>query len=99
MNRLLTLLWGLLVWIMPTVAWAEESHGYSRGNAFIYYAAIAAILIYGINDTFHIKTVTWPLPSSFLSRFTLCCPSSRAGCWLAFSESKQPFMAEVRECR
>jgi len=59
MNRLLTLLWGLLVWIMPTVAWAEESHGYSRGNAFIYYAAIAAILIYGINDTFHIKTVTW----------------------------------------
>ena len=59
MNRLVAALWGLLVWIMPTIASAEESHGYSRGNAFIYYAAIAAILIYGINDTFHIKTMTW----------------------------------------
>jgi hypothetical protein len=59
MNRLIIALWVSLVWIMPTVAWAEESHGYSRGNAFIYYAAIAAILIYGINDTFRIKMLTW----------------------------------------
>jgi hypothetical protein len=59
MNRLIVALWVSLVWIMPTVAWAEESHGYSRGNAFIYYAAIAAILIYGINDTFRIKMLTW----------------------------------------
>jgi len=59
MNRLLATLSGSLLWIMPTVAWAAESHGYSRGNAFIYYAAIAAILIYGINDTFHIKMMTW----------------------------------------
>lgn len=59
MNRLIATLWVPLASIMPTVAWAEESHGYSRGNAFIYYAAIAAILIYGINDTFHVKMLTW----------------------------------------
>lgn len=59
MNRLIATLWIPLVWIMPTVAWAEESHGYSRGNAFIYYAAIAAILVYGINDVFRIKMLTW----------------------------------------
>lgn len=59
MNRFIATLWAPLVWIMPTAAWAEEAHGYSRGNAFIYYAAIAAILIYGINDTFHVKMLTW----------------------------------------
>jgi hypothetical protein len=59
MNRLIALLSVPLVWIMPTVAWAEESHGYSRGNAFIYYAAIATILIYGINDVFRVKMLTW----------------------------------------
>ena len=59
MNRLIATLWIPLVCIMPTVAWAEESHGYSRGNAFIYYAAIAAILVYGINDVFRIKMLTW----------------------------------------
>lgn len=59
MNRLIATLWVPLASIMPTVAWAEESHGYSRGNAFIYYAAIAAILVYGINDTFHVRMLTW----------------------------------------
>ena len=59
MNRLVAPLYGALVWLIPTVAWAEESHGYSRGNAFIYYATIATILIYGIHDTFHIKMMTW----------------------------------------
>lgn len=59
MNRFVSALLGPFIWIMPTVAWAEESHGYSRGNAFIYYAAIATILIYGINDTFHVKMLTW----------------------------------------
>ena len=59
MNRLVAALWGTLVWTLPAVAWAEEAHGYSRGNAFIYYAAIATILIYGINDVFHMKMLTW----------------------------------------
>jgi hypothetical protein len=59
MNRLAAALWGPLVLIMPTVAWAEESHAYSRGNAFVYYAVIATILIYGINDVFRVKALTW----------------------------------------
>jgi|SwirhisoilCB2_FD_contig_71_2687305_length_1072_multi_3_in_0_out_0_1 hypothetical protein len=75
MNRLAAALWGPLVWIMPSVAWAEESHGYSRGNAFIYYAAIAAILIYGINDTFRIKAMTWAAAIIIPVTFYLMLPA------------------------
>jgi len=59
MNRFVAVLWGLLLSIAPSVAWAEESHGYSRGNAVVYYAVIATILIYGIHDTFHNKALSW----------------------------------------
>jgi len=59
MNRSLAALGGLLLWSVPSMAWAEESHGYSRGNAFVYYAVIAAILVYGIHDTFRAKALTW----------------------------------------
>lgn len=75
MSRLIATLWVPLVWIMPTVAWAEESHGYSRGNAFIYYAAIAAILVYGINDTFRIKTLTWAAAIIIPVTFYLMLPA------------------------
>ena len=75
MNRLVAVFLGPLVWIMPTVAWAEESHGYSRGNAFIYWAAIAAILIYGINDTFHIKAMTWAAAIIIPVTFYLLLPA------------------------
>jgi hypothetical protein len=59
MRRIIAGLWSVLLVVMPCVAWAEESHGYSRGNAFIYYAAIAAVLIYGVHDVFHKKVITW----------------------------------------
>jgi hypothetical protein len=69
MNRFVTALWASLIWMVPTMAWAEESHGYSRGNAFVYYAVIAAILVYGVHDTFRIRTLTWAaavvIPLSF----------------------------------
>ena len=59
MKTFVTTLSALSLFIMPYMAFAEEAHGYSRGNAFIYFAAIAAILIYGINDVFRHKWVTW----------------------------------------
>jgi hypothetical protein len=59
MKRLLGVLTGLAVSITPTVALAEGVSGYSRGNAFLYFAAIAAVLIFGINDIFHKKWLTW----------------------------------------
>jgi hypothetical protein len=43
----------------PAVAFAEGAGGYSRGNAFIYFAAIATVLIYGIHDVFHKRWLTW----------------------------------------
>ena len=75
MNRFIAVLWVPFVWIMPTVAWAEESHGYSRGNAFIYYAAIAAILIYGINDTFRSRILTWAAAIIISVTFYLMLPA------------------------
>ncbi len=74
MNRLIAMLWVPLVWMMPTVAWAEESHGYSRGNAFIYYAVIATILVYGINDIFHVKMLTWAVAIIIPVTFYLMLP-------------------------
>ena len=58
MKTLMVPLTTMLMVIMPYTVWAEETHGYSRGNAFIYFAAIAAILIYGINDVFRHKWLT-----------------------------------------
>ena len=59
MKTFVTTLSGLSIFTMPYLAFAEEAHGYSRGNAFIYFAAIATILIYGVHDVFHHKWVTW----------------------------------------
>ena len=59
MKTFVTTLSALSLFIMPYMAFAEEAHGYSRGNAFIYFAAIATILIYGVHDVFHHKWVTW----------------------------------------
>lgn len=59
MKRLLGGLTVLAVSITPTVALAEGAGGYSRGNAFLYFAAIAAVLIFGIHDIFHKKWLTW----------------------------------------
>ena len=59
MKTLMAPLSTMLIVIMPYTVWAEEAHGYSRGNAIIYFAVIAAILIYGINDVFRHKWLTW----------------------------------------
>jgi hypothetical protein len=50
---------GISVGLTPALALAEGLSGYSRGNAFIYFAAIAAVLIYGIHDVFHKRWLTW----------------------------------------
>lgn len=59
MTRLLSALWGLLITLTPSLAFAEGVSGYSRGNAFLYFSAIAAVLIFGIHDIFHKKWLTW----------------------------------------
>jgi len=50
---------GMTIAMSPALALAEGAGGYSRGNAIIYFAAIATILIYGIHDVFHKKWLTW----------------------------------------
>lgn len=59
MRRLLTLLATLMVVWSPAITWAEGATGYSRGNAFIYFMAIGAVLVFGINDVFHKRWLTW----------------------------------------
>jgi hypothetical protein len=59
MSRVFGALSGMTMALMPAMAFAEGGGGYSRGNAMIYFAAIATVLIYGINDVFHKKWLTW----------------------------------------
>jgi hypothetical protein len=59
MNRILSLLFGFALTLLPAVAWAEGVSGYSRGNATLYFSAIAVVLIYGIHDIFHKRWLTW----------------------------------------
>lgn len=58
MSRFFSAAVSLLVALTPTVALAEGANGYSRGNAFMYFAAIAAVLIFGIHDIFRKRWVT-----------------------------------------
>lgn len=59
MKQLFGWLPGLVLTLTPTVALAEGVSGYSRGNALLYFSAIAAVLIFGIHDIFHKKWLTW----------------------------------------
>jgi hypothetical protein len=59
MRKVLGTVSALTVMLSPAAAFAEGVGGYSRGNAFIYFAAIAVVLIYGVNDVFHKKWLTW----------------------------------------
>jgi len=59
MRRLISWFVAPLVALVPALAHAEGVSGYSRGNAFIYFMAIAAVLVFGIHDTFHKKWMTW----------------------------------------
>ena len=59
MKPLLGALSGLALALTPSLALAEGVSGYSRGNAFLYFAAIAVVLIFGIHDVFRKKWLTW----------------------------------------
>jgi hypothetical protein len=59
MNRILSIIFGFALTLSPAVALAEGVNGYSRGNAILYFSAIAVVLIYGIHDVFHKKWLTW----------------------------------------
>jgi hypothetical protein len=58
MKQILGGLSGLALTLTPSVALAEGG-GYSRGNAILYFFAIAVVLIFGIHDTFHKRWLTW----------------------------------------
>lgn len=57
MRRLVVVWIGIVMFFAPVVALASDP-GYSRGNAFGYFAAIAAVLIYGIHDVFRTRWLT-----------------------------------------
>ena len=58
MKRLMVALAGCALVLAPAAAWAEGAGGGYRGIAQIYYAFIAAVLIYGVHDTFHNRNIT-----------------------------------------
>lgn len=59
MNRIASILFAWALTLSPAVALAEGVSGYSRGNAILYFSAIAVVLIYGIHDVFRKKWLTW----------------------------------------
>lgn len=59
MKQLSCWLSGVVLTLTPVVALAEGATAYSRGNAVGYFAAIAAVLIFGVHDVFHKKWLTW----------------------------------------
>lgn len=59
MMRFVGIVTGLAFALAPAIAWAEGAGGGYKGIAQIYYTFISAVLIYGVHDTFHNKTVTW----------------------------------------
>jgi hypothetical protein len=48
----------MIVILMPALARAEEATAYRRGNAFMFFFVIGAVLIYGIHDAFHERWIT-----------------------------------------
>jgi len=58
MNKVMGSLVSMIVMLMPALAWAEEVTAYRRGNAFMFFFVIGAVLIYGIHDVFHKRWVT-----------------------------------------
>lgn len=59
MNRIVRILFAWALTLSPAVALAEGVSGYSRGNAILYFSAIAVVLIYGIHDVFRKRWLTW----------------------------------------
>jgi hypothetical protein len=62
--------------LFPSIASAEEAvNAYSRGNAIIYYSAIAAVLIYGLHDTFRERRITLTALVAIPAAFYFLLPS------------------------
>ncbi|MGQ0811033.1 MAG: hypothetical protein ACT4OO_07395 [Nitrospiraceae bacterium] len=57
MREFLSLLVGLMSVLLPSMAFAEGAGGSYRGIGQIYYTFIAAVLIYGVYDTFGKKAM------------------------------------------
>ena len=57
MKKIVGVLAGLMLWLAPSLALAEAAGGGYRGIAQIYYTFIAAVLIYGVYDTFGKKVM------------------------------------------
>ena len=76
MNRLISLLIGLMTFV-PTVALAEEAGGGTyRGIGTIYYTIIGAILIYGVNDAFGKKAMVIAAPIIVIGLYLLLPPGA-----------------------
>ena len=76
MNRLISLLIGLMTFA-PTVALAEEAGGGTyRGIGAIYFTIIGAILIYGVNDAFGKKAMVIAAPIIVIGLYLLLPPGA-----------------------
>lgn len=58
MKRVLGALSGFMLVLPPALALAEGAGGGYKGIAQIYYSIIAAVLIYGVHDTFRNRNIT-----------------------------------------
>jgi hypothetical protein len=73
MTRFFTLLaMGLLA--SPTVAWAAEHNAGYRGIGYIYFSFIAAVLIYGVYDSFGKTAMYVMTPIILVSLFLMLPP-------------------------
>jgi hypothetical protein len=76
MNRLISLLIGLMTFA-PTLGLAEEAGGGTyRGIGAMYYTVIAAILIYGVNDAFGKKAMVIAAPIIVIGLYLLLPPGA-----------------------
>ena len=71
MWRLILVMAGVLMSLMPSVALAEGAGGSYKGIATIYYMLIAAILSYGVYDIFGKKVGKFAAPLIFILMYVL----------------------------
>jgi hypothetical protein len=65
---------GMVAILLPTLAFAEGAGGTYRGIGQIYYTFIAAILVYGVYDTFGKKAVYVAAPIIIIGMYLLLPP-------------------------
>lgn len=74
MRRLFAMWVGMVAILLPTLAFAEGAGGTYRGIGQIYYTFIAAILVYGVYDTFGKKAVYVAAPIIIIGMYLLLPP-------------------------